>query len=94
MNGFERKLRKLGYEGLHADWTNAIQLNLGLRCNLSCAHCHLQAHPERTEVMSDEVLKAVYERVAVRPGLFFDLTGGSWQTCGRSLYRASSPWTA
>ena len=30
MNGFERKLRKLGFEGLHADRTNSVQLNLGL----------------------------------------------------------------
>jgi MoaA/NifB/PqqE/SkfB family radical SAM enzyme len=28
-----------------------LQVNLGLRCNLSCQHCHVNAGPKRTEQM-------------------------------------------
>ncbi|HEY5791394.1 MAG TPA: arsenosugar biosynthesis radical SAM (seleno)protein ArsS [Gammaproteobacteria bacterium] len=54
-----------------------LQVNLGYRCNLQCQHCHVNAGPKRTEVMTREVVDTVLaylERWAV-PEL--DLTGGA-----------------
>lgn len=54
-----------------------LQVNLGYRCNLQCQHCHVNAGPKRTEVMSREVIDTVLgylERWRV-PEL--DLTGGA-----------------
>ena len=54
-----------------------LQVNLGYRCNLSCVHCHVNAGPHRTEMMStaivDDVIAAL-DRLDVET---LDLTGGA-----------------
>lgn len=54
-----------------------LQVNLGYKCNLSCVHCHVNAGPHRTEMMSsrvvDEVVR-VLDEVALET---LDLTGGA-----------------
>lgn len=77
MNSFELALNRHGLPAPRSETVSTVQLNLGLHCNLSCAHCHLGSNPARTESMSDAVIAAVLDRVARRPGLLFDLTGGS-----------------
>lgn len=54
-----------------------LQINLGYRCNLSCVHCHVNAGPKRTEMMSRETLEqilALAESAAIHA---LDLTGGA-----------------
>jgi radical SAM/Cys-rich protein len=54
-----------------------LQLNLGKRCNQTCAHCHVDAGPDRVEVMPRDVLEAslaFFERSGI-PNL--DITGGA-----------------
>ena len=54
-----------------------LQVNLGYRCNQSCSHCHVNAGPTRTEMMSTELvalIPSVLERQAIR---CLDLTGGA-----------------
>jgi len=54
-----------------------LQLNLGYLCNLSCVHCHVNAGPTRTELMSKENIDAVLS-VLQRGGIrTIDLTGGA-----------------
>src|SRR5512146_1454678 len=77
MNGFERTLRRYGWEGLRAGGIARIQVNVGLRCNLSCHHCHLGASPERTERMSRQTLEAVLRAAERLPGCPVDVTGGA-----------------
>ena len=36
-----------------------IQINIGLKCNQQCAHCHLQCGPDRTEMMSRPVMEQI-----------------------------------
>ncbi len=56
---------------------DTLQLNLGYLCNLSCTHCHVDAGPHRTELMSAETMAQVFE-LADKLGIQrFDLTGGS-----------------
>ncbi len=51
-------------------------LNVGLRCDLACAHCHHSCTPARTEVMSREtMLDALRLAETIRPRLI-DITGG------------------
>ena len=40
------------------DAMNVLQINVGRLCNLACKHCHVEAGPNRTEVMSKEVMEA------------------------------------
>jgi len=54
-----------------------IQLNLGYLCNLSCLHCHVNAGPKRTELMSKETIDLVLD-LARKTGVnTLDLTGGA-----------------
>jgi radical SAM/Cys-rich protein len=62
---------------LYRSAVQTLQVNLGYRCNLSCAHCHVNAGPGRTEMMTrrtvEEVL-ALLDRFAIST---LDLTGGA-----------------
>lgn len=54
-----------------------IQLNLGYLCNLSCLHCHVNAGPKRTELMSKETIDQVLELAKQTGVKTLDLTGGA-----------------
>ena len=51
MNDFEKRVAAIFHGGLHSVEIGTIQVNLGLRCNQMCKHCHLGASPYRTETM-------------------------------------------
>ena len=55
-----------------------LQVNLGKRCNLACAHCHVEAGPKRTEELSPEVCDRLLELLHRFPQIqTIDLTGGA-----------------
>ncbi len=54
-----------------------LQVNLGYRCNQSCLHCHVNAGPNRTEMMSRETLEQVIDCVRVAGIKTLDITGGA-----------------
>jgi radical SAM/Cys-rich protein len=56
---------------------DTLQINVGYRCNQSCFHCHVNAGPNRTEEMSDEVADTVLEFLARRGVGRLDITGGA-----------------
>lgn len=58
--------------GLHT-----LQVNLGYLCNQSCTHCHVNAGPTRTELMSREIAELVLEFLRRRNLATLDLTGGA-----------------
>jgi radical SAM/Cys-rich protein len=57
--------------------TTSLQVNVGLNCGLCCRHCHLEAGPDRTEVMQRATMEGVI--AAARRFRFssIDVTGGS-----------------
>src|SRR4030067_374287 len=60
MNNFERQIAEVNREGLHSLKIETLQVNLGLRCNQQCNHCHLEASPQRREMMGyDQRLEAI-----------------------------------
>jgi radical SAM/Cys-rich protein len=62
---------------LHRDSTHTLQINIGSRCNLSCRHCHLNAGPWRTEVMSRKTMGEVLDFARRCNFLQADVTGGA-----------------
>lgn len=54
-----------------------LQLNLGYLCNLSCVHCHVNAGPTRTELMTAETVDLVLDVVGELGVQTLDLTGGA-----------------
>jgi len=55
-----------------------LQVNVGLRCDLACHHCHVEAGPKRTETMAPRTADRVLALLAGNPGIAtLDLTGGA-----------------
>lgn len=59
------------------DQLDVLQVNVGSLCNLSCRHCHMEAGPHRTEVMSRETLESCLEVCTSRGFKTIDITGGA-----------------
>lgn len=57
--------------------TRALQINTGLLCNLRCRHCHLEAGPDRREVMSRETMSAIIAFAERFRFQAIDITGGA-----------------
>lgn len=77
MNDFERRIAELGHHGLRSHAIEILQVNLGLRCNQQCIHCHVQASPLRTEMMDWPVMELVLEAAKSSHCRLVDLTGGA-----------------
>jgi radical SAM/Cys-rich protein len=54
-----------------------LQVNLGYRCNQSCLHCHVNAGPNRTEMMDAGTAALVLQVLRTRRLQTLDLTGGA-----------------
>ena len=54
-----------------------LQVNLGYKCNQSCLHCHVNASPQRTEMMDAETAALVLQVLRQRRVHTLDLTGGA-----------------
>ena len=54
-----------------------LQVNLGYKCNQSCLHCHVNAGPKRTEVMTWETIKQLLTFIESSSVKTLDLTGGA-----------------
>jgi len=55
-----------------------LQINLGRRCNLACVHCHVEAGPQRTEMLDGATLADLLTLIDRFPQLkTVDLTGGA-----------------
>lgn len=55
----------------------SMQVNIGLLCDLVCKHCHLDAGPHRTEVMSRRTMDDVIAFAARSRFELIDITGGA-----------------
>lgn len=74
---FEDKIINIQSEPLRTSGINVLQVNLGYRCNMSCKHCHVQAGPERDEVMDKENIEAVLSALHGNDIKTLDITGGA-----------------
>ncbi|MBI3922773.1 MAG: arsenosugar biosynthesis radical SAM protein ArsS [Armatimonadetes bacterium] len=77
MNHFEQQLRILGEEPFESDRLDTLQVNLGKLCNQACLHCHVEAGPLRTEIMSRETVEAVVRVLKTHDIPNLDITGGA-----------------
>ena len=75
MNDFESQISD--GKGLWSIGINAIQVNVGLRCNQSCAHCHLESSPSRTEMMEWPVMEQAITACRMSKCSLVDITGGA-----------------
>ena len=73
---FGQKLAEHGLE-LRAAAVETLQVNVGKLCNQACKHCHVDASPRRTEIMTGEVAEQVLEAVRRFRFPVVDITGGA-----------------
>jgi len=77
VNDFDRRIqRELGCDmkGLTLD---TVQVNIGLRCNLACHHCHVESSPSRREEMTWETMQDVLDAARRAGASTLDITGGA-----------------
>ena len=75
---FEEVLARHGRAPLEAHAIEVLQVSVGRLCNQTCAHCHVDAGPDRREVMSRETAEQVVELLRRHPEIpTLDLTGGA-----------------
>lgn len=73
---FGRKLQEYGHE-LRRAALKVLQVNVGLKCNQACRHCHVEAGPGRAELMSRETMDQVVEYAGKQGFESVDITGGA-----------------
>jgi len=73
---FREKLEIHGLE-LKRGRTAVLQINVGFKCNLACRHCHLEAGPNRQELMNARTIDAVVECARSLAFETIDITGGA-----------------
>jgi len=71
------KLRPSNFPAIRRARLQTLQVNLGYRCNQQCLHCHVAAGPNRTEVMTADIVDLVVENLHALPFDTLDLTGGA-----------------
>jgi radical SAM/Cys-rich protein len=74
---FEDALASAGLFPLQSTGIEVLQVNVGKRCNQTCRHCHVDAGPERREVMPSEVVDACLRVLAEHDIPTLDITGGA-----------------
>ena len=76
---FEASLAAAGLaSGLRPLAVEVFQINLGRLCNMTCAHCHVDAGPDRAaESMSRETAEACLRALDMTTATTVDLTGGA-----------------
>jgi radical SAM/Cys-rich protein len=70
-------MRRYGFPALRRTRLETLQVNLGYRCNQSCLHCHVNAGPNRAEMMSRETVADVLAFLGLAGVRRLDLTGGA-----------------
>lgn len=73
---FESKVTDPSQMGT-AQSLSVLQVNVGKRCNLACKHCHVEAGPNRTEVMDRRVMEACLRLLEQNAFQTVDITGGA-----------------
>jgi len=74
---FDERLREAGLYPLRPSRITTLQINVGKLCNQTCGHCHVDAGPDRDEVMSREVMEACLAALRNSDMDSVDITGGA-----------------
>lgn len=74
---FKDKIAETGNTPLKPKKLEILQLNLGYMCNQVCSHCHVDAGPDRREIMTKETMKQCLEVIKTTKAHTLDLTGGA-----------------
>ena len=75
---FQQKLEQFDLYPLKPSQIEVFQVNIGKMCNQVCKHCHVDAGPDRKEIMTRETMQQCIDVLKVNPQLkIVDITGGA-----------------
>jgi radical SAM/Cys-rich protein len=76
-DSFKDKLADMGAFPLNASGIQIMQVNVGKMCNQVCRHCHVDAGPDRKEIMTREMMQLCLDILGNSDIETVDLTGGA-----------------
>jgi len=74
---FQEKLIAHNYYPLTPTGIQVFQINIGYMCNQTCKHCHVDAGPDRKEIMTKATMESCLEVYEKYKFPTIDLTGGA-----------------
>ena len=75
---FDAVLQRHGLGTLRRETGTTLQVNVGKLCNQACHHCHVEAGPKRSEIMTRDTVERVIALLHASPRVaMLDLTGGA-----------------
>jgi len=74
---FKNKIAETNQFPLKAKKLEILQINVGYMCNQVCDHCHVDAGPDRTEIMTRDTMQQCLEVIKNTGAHTLDLTGGA-----------------
>lgn len=74
---FKDKISESNQFPLKANKLEILQINVGYMCNQVCAHCHVDAGPDRKEIMTKETMLQCLDVIKKTEAHTLDLTGGA-----------------
>jgi len=74
---FEQKIKADNDFPLRPKKLEILQINVGYMCNQVCAHCHVDAGPDRKEIMTRETMQQCLDIIKSTSTHTLDLTGGA-----------------
>ena len=77
LRGFDDFTAEAGAASLTGLSLETVQVNIGLKCNLACRHCHVESSPKREEEMSWDTMVDVLAAVDRAGAATLDITGGA-----------------
>ena len=74
---FKEKIKNLGFDPLKPSSIDTLQVNVGKMCNQTCKHCHVDAGPDRKEIMTRETMRECLRALDNSVISTVDITGGA-----------------
>ncbi len=74
---FDEMLHRSGMRALKPTGIDILQVNVGKMCNQTCKHCHVDAGPDRTEIMTQTTMQQCLDVLIENDIPCIDLTGGA-----------------
>ena len=77
VKSFANSLNEIGHPVLYPTGVDIFQVNVGKMCNQVCKHCHVDAGPDRKEIMTRETMQQCIDAIRDTDIMTVDLTGGA-----------------
>ena len=71
------EITNTNFPKIKRDLLDTLQINIGYKCNQACTHCHVDASPSRTEMMSDSTINLIPKVIKAHKIKLLDITGGA-----------------